>query len=235
MRIFLSFVFLSILLGCAKNDSKDAAPFPLIEEYYPGKIGSYIDYQVDSIFHNDALALHDTITYKIRELLESNFIDDEGRKSIRIERYISTADSTNWILKDIWYSTTTNVRLEKIEEDVRFTKLVNPIEKNETWNGNAQNTLEEWEYNYNEIEKPFALEILNFDKTVTVLQRDNQANGVNYIQDQYAKEVYAEGVGMVYKYYKMLETKFGYQDSVVAVNINSGVEYTMKAINYGQL
>jgi hypothetical protein len=225
-------ILLLLLVGCSKTENVEENPFPIITDYYPGKIGSFIDYKVDSIYHNNALEQHDTVHYKIRELLESNFTDNQGRNSIRIERYISHVDSTNWILKDIWFSTTTNVRMEKIEEDVRFIKLINPIQEDEAWNGNAMNILDEWEYNYLQIAEPFFTDSLNFDSTITVLQRDYS----NLIEKEYAKEIFAKNIGMIYKYSKLLRVNPNFNELLPdTADIDSGVEYTMKAINYGQL
>jgi hypothetical protein len=232
LNTFFKILLILSLSGCAKKDSEQLNPFPIFLDYYPGKIGTYIDYEVDSIYHNDALAIHDTVHYKIRELLESNFIDDQGRNSIRIERYITAIDSSNWVLKDIWYSTTTDVRMEKIEEDVRFIKLINPIEQDKIWNGNAMNVLDEWQYNYLQIEEPFFDGHLNFDSTITVLQRDNSNN----IEKEYAKEIFAKKIGMIYKYSKVLRVNPSFNELLPdTADINSGLEYTMKAINYGQL
>ena len=84
---------------------------------------------------------------------------------------------------------------KKVEENIRFTKLVFPIKNGEYWNGNAYNDLLFCEYTYDSIHEPYELNSFSFDSTVTVLQKDLYT-AVDY---QNAYEVYAKNVGLIYK------------------------------------
>jgi len=109
-----------------------------------------------------------------------------------------------------------------LEENQRFVRLIFPVNEGKSWNGNAYNTSEPWNYNYTNVDEPYSLDLLSFSKTLTV----NQRNNINLVDQEIAYEVYAYGVGMVYKQLTDLE----YQNFQV-----TGVEVEMKAIGYGTL
>jgi hypothetical protein len=76
--------------------------------YAPENIGKYIIYDVDSTIYDDFF--NDTIYYKyrIKEKLEEVFTDNQGRKAIKLVRYIKkyndtvSYDNIAWTVKDVW-------------------------------------------------------------------------------------------------------------------------------------
>ena len=129
-------MMLLLTLACKKE--KKAEAVDLGYTYFPTEIGQYVIYQVDSISYNDFFnpVKIDTTHFQLKELVQSHFTDNEGRESDRLERYVRKNDSLPWVLRDVWYQTRTSTKAEKVEENVRFVKLIFPVEVNQKWNGN---------------------------------------------------------------------------------------------------
>ena len=217
-----------LLLYSCKKDAVDK-PVDMKYGYFPKDSGRYVDYSVDSIvwndFYPDTDPRHlDTFRFKIRERLDSYFTDIQGNPAIRIVRYKKISDTTNWFLKDVWFANVTASKAEKVEENQRYIKLSFPVVAGKTWNGNAYNTFDDWEYEYQNIDKSMVMNGLTFDSTV-VVQQFNQLTLINQI---FSKEVYAKNVGMIYKEYTNVST------NPANMVITNGLKYKMQVIGYGK-
>ena len=164
--------------------------------------------------------------YQIKELIESSFLDAEGREVQRLHRFKRTNPGDIWTIKDVWSVVKTNKTAERLEENTMYIKLSFPAKIGQSWNGNAANVYDEWMYQYTEYDAPYQIQNMTFDSTLTVLQRDENLG----IVKDYFVEVYAKHIGLVYKESIHLE-----QDNVDPTwsNPNRGYTYTMKAISYG--
>lgn len=197
------------LIGCA---AEVVTPIEMGYEYQKLKIGEYRIYEVDSITVDDFFdpPQIDTVSYLVREEVTDTFYDNEQRLSYRLERSKKfkqdtlSYDSIAWTLKDVWYATLTNRRYEKVEENVRFVRLNFPIEPGRTWDGNALNTEESWEYEYIDVDVPLTIGALSFDSTCYVLH----ANDTNLIERRFAYEIYGKNVGLIKKELKDVRYKF---------------------------
>jgi hypothetical protein len=178
-------------ISSCKKETED--PVDLGLDYAPQTIGSYIIYDVTEIRIDQPVNYYDTAVYQLKEKIHSQFIDNVGRPSLRIERYWRTSDTLPWVIKDVWYSTRTNFSYEKTEENQRFIKLQFPVKNTQEWDGNSLNPLSEWEYSYEWIDDPFTLGTNSFDKTIKVLQRDN----FNFVEYEQAFEIYAHNIGLI--------------------------------------
>lgn len=243
MRVIYGLLYvliLSISVSCTKH--KAETPPDLGYDYAPIKIGKYVVYDVDSTVYDDFFG--DTIItkYRIKEKFEENITDNEGRSAIRLVRYIKMFDATKdysnipWVIKDVWNYTKTNTTLEVVEEDIRFTKLTFPVKEDATWNGNAFNTMGEWEYSYTYIDKRETLNGNVFENVLCVKQKDDKL--INYIHRQYYIEKYAKGVGLIYKEIKDLEANkvlLNQDGSVMPVEnrIKKGVIYKLTYVTHG--
>ena len=167
----------------------------------------------------------------MKELIESNFLDNEGRQSERIERYTRKNDSLPWVLRDVWYQTRTSAKAEKVEENVRFVKLIFPINSTQKWNGNAFNSIGNYEYTYKAVDTKKTVNGISFDSTLTV----NQQLDSNLIEKKYQLEIYAKNVGMIYKRFVDVQDKSSsIEPKPLSERIDAGTDYTYKVIAYGQ-
>ena len=240
MKNQLLLVLLVFVAFSCKKKTED--PPDVGYAYAPENLGKYIIYDVDSVHYDDFF--HDTTYYKyrIKEKLEEVFVDNQGRNAIKLVRYIKkyndtiSYDNIPWTVKDVWNYTKTATTLEVVEEDVRFTKLVFPVKEEATWNGNANNTIGDWEYTYTYTDRAETINGTAFDNVLMVTQKDDKNK--NAIHREYYVEKYAKEIGLVYREIKNLYS------NVVTLNpngtikpvehrITSGVTYKLTYITHG--
>ena len=219
--IFLTIIFLAF--GC-KTDK--LLPSDVGYDYFPVEIGKWVVYDVDSIVFNDFTNEIDSFHFQIKELIESSFVDAEGREVQRLHRYKRKDVGDSWTIKDVWSIVKTNKTAERFEENVMYVKLSFPARIGQSWDGNAANIYDEWMYQCTEYDEEYILGNLLFDSTLTVLQRDENLG----IEKDYFIEVYAKHVGLVYKQSIHLEQDF---IDPTWSNPRKGFAYTMKGISYG--
>ena len=218
--IYIVFTSITLILGCKKSNSESVKYY---YNYFPLEIGAWIEYDVVDIIHSQLGS--DTAEYQLKEIAAEEFLDNEGRLTYRIERYWRDDSNANWSVKDVWYSNITRTTAEKVEENMRFTKLIFPINISKYWDGNAYNNLEEWEYYYDSLHKPKLINNLSFDSTITVIQRDNE----NVVEYEKVKEIYAVDIGLIYKSHIDLDINLSN-----ILDINSGRELEMTVTAYGK-
>jgi hypothetical protein len=233
-------IFLALLavVSCKKKteDSPDVG-----YAYAPTTIGKYVVYDADSTVFDDFNLDTTYHKYRIKEKLEELYIDNEGRSVIKLVRYIKkynpnlSYDNMPWTVKDVWNYTKTNTTLEVVEEDVRYTKLTFPVNVDATWNGNALNTLGDWEYLYKYVDTKEVINGTTFENVLLVEQKDDKSK--NAIHRQYFIEKYAKDIGLVYR-----EIKDLYSNTIKVVNgavvpveqrIEKGVIYKLTYITHG--
>jgi hypothetical protein len=227
-------LFLGLLIFSCKK-KKEAEVRDVGYDYYPSELGHYAIYEIDSTVYDDLTHLPTTFKYLIKEKLEEEFTDVEGKPAIRLMRYIKKYDSTktydqiSWSVKDAWQVNISKSNVEVVEENVRFAKLAFPVAEGKEWDGNAKNSLGEWEYSYQYVDNAETVNGKPFENVASVLQKDYAP----LILYQFYVEKYAKGVGLVYKEVIDLEHDVYPGTDINAFPNKSGVVYTMKIISYG--
>ena len=74
--------------------------------YFPLEVNSWVEYDVIDITHSDFGS--DTLIYQLKEIITEEFLDNSGRLTYRIERFIKDSTNSNWTIKDIWYDYVTH-------------------------------------------------------------------------------------------------------------------------------
>jgi hypothetical protein len=162
--------------------------------YFPVNIGHAVVYDVDSIYKDDFSGVIDTVRYQVREVIESQFYDNEGRPTLRLERYRRNTSADPWVIDKVWTANRDQKSAEKKEDNITYQKLVFPVREGLSWDGNAKNDLGEKKYEITGLNVPDAAGGLSFDSTLTVLQNDEI-----HIYESHEVERYAAGVGMYFK------------------------------------
>lgn len=211
-QFFLLLVILAA--ACKKTEPED---IDLGYDYFPNTLRSFVIYQVDSAYYG---INQQSFSFELKEVLATSFLDGEGQMAMVVERYVRENSADPWVLRQNWVQKITPTTAERVEDNIRFIRLVFPIEEGESWNGNAYNTLGEWSYTYDDVGKPFSIGGQVLDESLRV----NQRNNVNLVDQEIAYEVYAKGVGLVKKYVK---------DITIQSGQTTGVEYTWTALQYG--
>jgi hypothetical protein len=204
-------LLLLVISGLLLNDCrKMAAMSPDVGyRYFPLVAGDTLYYQEDSIIYNDFYSTVDTFSHQVMDVTSSTFTDNSGRLSYLINRYIRDSGQQAW-QQDISYAITAEPsRIEDLENNLRFVKLIFPVQLNLTWKGNIfidpdptdnLSYLEGWNYQYTSVNQPDTIEGMRYDSTLTVVQQPDQLiQTPEYSSEVYSVEKYARGIGLIYK------------------------------------
>lgn len=249
----LSLILISIVGFYSCKKDKDTPP-DMGYDYFPNTQGKYVIYDVDSIYYNSDsinsnthLAPATEYKFQIKEKVQSIFMDNQNRPTMRLERYVKYHNDTipyaqmDWTIRNVWAENRTATTAEKVEENIRYIKLAFPVTATQNWNGNAQNTLDALTYYYAYFDQQGTIGASNFDSTLQVTQFDD--GGIVLTQRQLYIEKYARNVGMVFKQIIDIGSQpvstWG-SDSLahffsipILQRINSGTQYTMTVNSYG--
>ena len=83
MKNWINYIAIVLLINISSCDKKGEAE-DFYYEYFPTEIGAYVIYDIDETIYDLQTTSEQ---YQIKELIESEFTDNLGRKSLRIERY----------------------------------------------------------------------------------------------------------------------------------------------------
>lgn len=224
MKHYISIFILGVLILGSCNSDSEQEVYPTPQEYMPLKIGAWFQYKVDSIYFDDFDMTSDTTEFQLKEAITDTFTDGAGNLSYRLERSKRfkndsiSYDQLPWILTDVWWISDKGTSIERVEENKRFVSLNSPILEGVSWDGNAFNYLEMWNYTYESVGEPFE----DFENTLTVNQ---------ILEDQFAilyqsySEVYAKDVGLVSRSIIDVESQTIVQGVPVLERIESGIIY----------
>lgn len=219
-RFLFVIIIIPVFFSSCKKET--AEPVEMGYKYFPVNTGHWVIYNVDSISYNDFTGETDSFRYQIKEYVESVFIDNSGRTSQRLERYIRYSDTADWIIKDVWFETLTASCAERVEENLRMVKLIFPVEESQTWDGNAYNTLGAQTYKFQDVHTPAVINNVSLDSTLTVIQKSS----TTLISEDFQQEIYSVNIGMVYKkYVSLVKEPTG--------EITSGIDYSYTLQSYG--
>ncbi len=226
MNKISTFSFLLLLLMLATNFgcSESTVIEDLDEvvqgiEYFPLEIGKFISYQVDStIFDVDGnlTAVINTTSF-LKEEVSDTLRDNEGDLVYRIKRYVKSNMEDPWVTKDIWVSKRTEFQAERVEENLRFIKMVFPLAEAATWNGNlyidertvipiageSMEVFKNWSSELTLLGQPANVAGQFFEDVTTISHADSE----NLIELRQVTEKYAKGIGLISKEMWILDTQ----------------------------
>ncbi len=213
---------LTLILFYACNEKENVAPTPIDKSYYPMNVNDETVYFVEYINIDNPISLYDTQRYYLKERIESLYNDETGNPIYRIERYKRSDTLSDWILTDVWFSQYYQNQAHKVEENIRFVKLVFPVAKSLKWNGNAMNTLEAQTYEIDTLDKPWK----NYDSTLVVIQQDNETMIDKYLD----YERFAKHKGLVEKGYVHISQAYVIQNVPIENRIVRGEIYRQTVV-----
>ncbi len=207
-------ILVSVLFwGCTKKT--ETLTSPLLNDYYPLQTARAFIYRMDSTIpapFGTALIVH---SYQAKDTIESTFTDNTGRLSYRIFRFVRDVAGTQpWQFAATYVATPAGNRIEYVDNNFRFIKLALPIKDDYSFKAHTYidtkslNSLvpylDEWEYTYQNVGQPYTVSGKTYSETVTVAQHDETTpsgpfNPASYQQRNLGIEVYAKGVGLIYK------------------------------------
>lgn len=216
MRLLVISTMILCVVTVACNE-KENLSFPPLTAYYPLQVGKTFTYRLDSILPFNFGTSLTTKYYLAKDSIESQFSDAQGRPSYRIWRFVRDTLATQpWRYTSTYVATIDNNQkwIEYVDNNLRFVALRQPITEGFSWKGNSfidtrsggspVQFMDDWNYTYQDIDQPYTVKKGKFDSTISVLQVDEVSppgpfNPCFYQQTNYSKEVYAKGVGLIYK------------------------------------
>lgn len=190
MKIYLYISLIMLAVSCSKSDTDVQ---DLGYDYYPVIKGKYVVYEVEELIYNDFDMTVDTSIFLLKELMDSTMVDLEGRDIVQLKRFTRISDTLEWNLSEIWTFYKGEGRLEINEGNVVFVKMLYPLRRSATWDGNAKNSYSAENYTVLDLDLKLTMGTNEFDKTTRINHRSN----VNLIEEQVKEEVYASDVGLI--------------------------------------
>lgn len=227
--LFFGLVILPVFFtGCSESVAPDTSR--LGYEYFPLEKGQYRIYDVNSTEYFFS-AENITRNYQLKEFVADTFENLEGGVSYRLERYTRDNDEEEWALDSVWTARSNATQAIQVEHNLPLLKLVFPFRENKTWDVNALNDKEDDEQVMVNLFQPLITndEVVH-EKTVTVIQEEVTNNILFW---DVRKEVYGEGVGLVYKEITQLEYCAD-ADCLGQAIIEAGIEYKQQIREYGK-
>lgn len=231
MKTVLAALFCVMMFAACKKETAQVQVTP-ISDYAPLKAGKYITYFIDSLVYVNFGATEAHRFYEVRYATADSFTDILGRKAFRIVRSIRNLPNGTFTPDNTFVSVNTGNTFEFTENNLRFLKLVQPIRNDFAWKGNSAidvtslgtelQYLFDWNYTYTNVGEAKRIGNFNFNNTLTVNQRDDSlnlpivfpgpgvSNPTSIASKDYSQEIYAKGIGLVYKKFQHFEYQLAF-------------------------
>ena len=196
-------------LACKKTDTYNSGQ---LTDYVQLQIGKYIIYRLDSLQFINFNTQDTIISYLAKDIVTDSVIDNLGRPSWRVIRYLSDTTGTSpWVENESYLITATRESVEVVENNLRFQKLKLPIADGYSWKGNSfietesfyseYPYLDDWDYTYDSVGLPYILPSGVVPDAFVVHQRDvEKGNDTSFIRTRdFSEEAYGKGIGLIYK------------------------------------
>lgn len=227
MKHFIKY-FAGLLILAGACDSDEQKPIDIGVDYFPLGKGVYQIYKIDETIYSIGAA-PENLNYELMVEIVDSFPNPEGNYTYVIHRKKRQGSSSPWQDLDTWSARGTDRELVATEGNTSFLKLTFPLRKGNTWNGNKYNSLDEDKYRVGSLDESFTAGGTTFEKTLTIDQEDNE--DLIVFLDQ-RKEVYARGVGLIFK--EVTQLNYCTADNCRGQQIvESGKKYKQEIIEHG--
>lgn len=213
--LLLLVVMAGFMAGCDRNE-EEVDPSLMGYDYYPLEVGDYRVYKVTDIrFQHD---VGDTTRFQLMERVDTTFYDQTNALNYKIIRSVRPDENSSWVEDSVFVVSKTKTMVTLTKDNTKYVKLVFPVKSGAYWLGDAYNNrmtasidpdpkrrsdyyLGKDPYVYQDKGASFTASDTIYSNTVTVIQGYPTHNPVG-LDDR--KEVYANGVGLVYRLFHRL-------------------------------
>jgi len=211
------FAFIILLLASCKKETVTFTTAS-VNDYFPLQVGKYITYNLDSTVFTNFNQTETIRHYQAKYKVEAQTTDNLGRNGYTIYRYLRADSTQNWTTDNTFTAFPAENSIEYIQDNLRFIKLMAPIDEGFSWKGNSYLAfdpyrsyvfanpafMEDWNYTYQDVNTPLTVNSETFDSTITVFEvadstGDPKVPGTEYAEKTYSIEKYAKDVGLIYK------------------------------------
>ena len=213
-------------------------------DYYPMHVGNFIIYRMDSLKYINVGSSDTLISYLAKEVVEDSITDNLGQPSFRVVRYLSdTSGKTGWTPSIAYMVTPLKGSVEVVENNLRYIKMVTPVQDWVSWLGNAyidtkSDTsvvpyLNGWNYVYANTGLPFEVLAGTIPESVTVNEADAVTGSPSgsFTQTIYSVEVYGKNIGPIYKKFLYSAYQSPNVDFPAGATIGYGLTFNMVSHN----
>ena len=193
MKSFLWLALPAALLLAACGRPAENAPSAGYE-YFPMEVGQYSVFEVQETEYT-LTAGQTTRRYQVQETVTGQFTGLDGQPTYRLERASRTAADQSWQLDSVWTARRTPTEAIRTENGTSLIKLLFPLYNGQQWDANRLNNLAPETYRVEKFNEPLTLGSQPFEQTATVVQ----AAKSSLVDSVSRREIYARGVGLVYR------------------------------------
>jgi hypothetical protein len=220
--------FLMLLLlasACGKDEYK---PGDIGLDYFPLRKGNYQIFNVSEVIYSEVKDPENR-NYQLKVEIVDSFPNTEGIYTYVLSRTRRDNASQAWQDVDTWSARGNDRELVVNEGNTAFVKITFPVGKGNEWNGNKLNNGVEDDYEMETVDEPAQIAGTTFEKTLRVVQENNE--DLIVFQDK-REEVYARGIGLVYK--ETVQLSYCTDPNCIGQQkIKSGIIYKQEINEYG--
>ena len=219
LLISISYFLLVFGIGCS-----DPLPSDLGFEYFPYANSQYRIYQHEvKHYLIDGSIVEEE--YQIKEVVTEEEI--KGNEiTFKLERFRRDDEGDSWVTDSVWSARKNNYNVVVVEHNIPIIKLSFPVEEARRWDGNAMNANDYDEFKMVGVDKMYTLDSNVYPETV-ILVKEELIDTI--VKTDYRIEVFAKGIGLVYKEDRVLEYDFNNPGTIV-----EGIEFSQKLIESGE-
>lgn len=223
MKTLLYVAGLLWLVGCSRPaETPPSAGY----EYFPLEVGQYRIFDVQETQYT-LTAGRTTRSYQVQETTTQAFAGLDGLPAFRIERSSRTAPGQSWQLDSVWTARRTPMEAIRTENGVSFIRLLFPLRQGQSWDANRLNSIGPETHTLTALSEPVSLGGQTYDQTATVVQ----VAKASLVDSVSRKEIYARGVGLVYRE----SVELYYNNNQIGQNkIDFGKRYYQTLKSYGK-
>ncbi|MEJ8802425.1 hypothetical protein [Pontibacter sp. H249] len=205
-------------------------------DYLPVNIGDYKVYKVVDIKYQFNVATKDS--FEMKEVVDTSFYDQTYTLTYKIIRSIKRYNDTGWVEDSVMTLTKSDKYALLTKDNTKYVKLVFPIKEGKIWYADAFNdrlTSNDTKipHRYINVGKPYDLNGVTYPSTLTV----DQNSSPNSVLIDNRNEVYAKGIGKIYRVFnKVVLASCATDDCVYGPDYKlDGHERYESLIDYGTL
>ena len=186
-------------------------------EYFPVEVGHTWIYKMDQTIVRSQGRDNVSNTFFLRERVTDSFINTVGDTIFVLERATSDAQNGTYIPTDVWTAELNEESAQRVEENLRFTKMIFPFRVGSTWEGNLFDGLttvniaeesvrvyKDWgDYEVTARDISMTVEGTEYPEVAVV----DQANFESAIERRFSKEYYGSGVGLIKREMEIFDTQ----------------------------
>jgi len=194
VKYFLRILIVVVMGAVISCDSSEDQQPDIGKEYFPLRKGLYQIYTVERTQYT--FGVPTSMAYELKTVVIDSFLNTDNEYTYVIHRRTRPDDGSPWTYIDTWSVRDASAETVVSIGNLPIVNLKYPVSSGLKWNANTYNTLDEDEFVIESLKEDIILGDDEFSDCLTVAQNDNDDFIVALDQ---RKEIYAKGIGLVYK------------------------------------